>query len=146
MQPSFREYAVQVITNARAFADKISELGGCVISGGTDNHMFSLHVTKSYGIGGKEAEVILESVGISVNKNMVPFDERKPLDPSGIRIGTPAVTTRGMGVKEMYQLASVVHTALSKPLDFSLHAMLKEEVATLCKQFPIYMDQDLWTA
>lgn len=96
LQPEFKQYAKDVITNARIFAEELISYGVCIISGGTDNHLFMIDVAKSYNIGGKEAEVILEEIGISVNKNMIPFDERKPMDPSGIRIGTPAVTTRGM--------------------------------------------------
>ncbi len=86
-----------------------------VVSGGTDNHLLLLDVAKSYNLGGKEAEIILENIGISVNKNMIPFDERKPMDPSGIRVGTPAVTTRGMTENEMQILADIMHEALSHP-------------------------------
>jgi glycine hydroxymethyltransferase len=83
-----------------------------VVSGGTDNHLFLLDVFGSKGVTGKEAEKTLEKVGISVNKNMIPYDPRKPLDPSGIRIGTPAVTTRGMGVSEMRDIARIIEEAL----------------------------------
>lgn len=145
LQPEFKQYAKDVITNAQALCEEFIGYGARIVSGGTDNHLFMIDVAKSYNIGGKEAEVILEEIGISANKNMIPFDERKPMDPSGIRIGTPAVTTRGMGVHQMKELASIIHQALSNPLDGTLHANLKTQVHALCKAFPIYLDQNLWT-
>lgn len=93
-------------------------------------------MSASYGVGGKFAEEALEAVGISVNKNMIPFDERKPMDPSGIRIGTPALTTRGMKEHEMLELAEIIDTAIRFP---NKKAELKLQVEAMCKNFPIYM-------
>lgn len=145
LKPEFKTYAKQVITNAQSLANALIKHGVRVVSGGTDNHLLLLDVAKSYNLGGKEAEIILENIGISVNKNMIPFDERKPMDPSGIRVGTPAVTTRGMTENEMQILADIMHEALSHPWDIQIQNTLKNQIRTLCKEFPIYLDKDLWT-
>lgn len=110
--PEFQKYARNVIDNARTLSKELMDRGFRVVSGGTDNHLFLLDVFGSKGVTGKEAEKALEKVGISVNKNMIPYDPRKPLDPSGIRIGTPAVTTRGMGASEMRDIARIIEEAL----------------------------------
>ncbi len=102
LQPDFKIYAQRVLDNAKALADALLSGGVRLVSGGTDNHLLLLDVT-TLGLGGKQAEEVLGACGITVNKNMIPFDERKPMDPSGIRIGTPALTTRGMGPAEMRQ-------------------------------------------
>ncbi len=94
LTPEFREYSQQVVKNAQALAQELMTLGARVITGGTDNHLFLVDVTQGYEIPGKQAEVALENAGISCNKNMIPYDTRKPADPSGIRLGTPAITTR----------------------------------------------------
>ncbi len=116
-----------------------------IVSSGTDNHLLCIDVAESYGIGGKQAEEILEHIGISVNKNMIPFDLRKPLDPSGIRIGTPAVTTRGMGKDEMIFLAEIVDHALRSPNNNDIHIALKGKVGELCARFPVYTNSTQWT-
>lgn len=136
--PEFRQYARNVVNNARALSTELMDRGFRVISGGTDNHLFLLDVFGSKGVTGKEAEKALEKVGISVNKNMIPYDPRKPLDPSGIRMGTPAVTTRGMGVDEMRIIARIVEEAVLMRDDESKLSKLSEEVRELCKKFPIY--------
>lgn len=96
-----------------------------------------LDVFSSVGLSGKEAEKILENIGVSTNKNMIPFDTRKPLDPSGIRIGTAAITTRGFTEKECEKLAKIMVSALKNPINTSLHQELKKEVHEMCQQFPI---------
>ena len=138
LSPEFVIYGERVIKNAQKFAQELMMHGVRIVSGWTDNHLFCIDVAASYSIGGKQAELLLEDIGISVNKNMIPFDTRKPLDPSGIRLGTPAVTTRGMGISEMQTLASIVHQSLSSPLNIDLQKTLALEVRTLCDRFPIY--------
>jgi glycine hydroxymethyltransferase len=96
LEPEFQTYSAQVIKNAQALAGELEKRGYKIVSGGTDNHLMLVDVFGSKQITGKEAEHVLETVGISINKNMIPFDPRKPIDPSGIRLGTPAITTRGM--------------------------------------------------
>lgn len=136
--PSFGEYAKQVIENAQILATHLSSQGLRVVSGGTDNHLMLLDVFGSFGITGKEAEKALEEVGISCNKNMIPFDPRKPLDPSGIRIGTPAITTRGMKSKEMQILADMIIRTLKSKDNASELEKIKQEVKELCIRFPLY--------
>ncbi len=136
--PEFKAYAANVVKNARALSDALVGHGFRVVSGGTDNHLLLLDVFGSKGATGKEAEKALEAVGISVNKNMIPYDPRKPLDPSGIRVGTPAITTRGMGVEEMKTVARVMNDAIENREDASKLAELAKEIAVLCWKFPIY--------
>jgi glycine hydroxymethyltransferase len=136
LRPEFRCYAQSIIDNARTLADTLAAGGLRLISGGTDNHLILVDVTP-LGIGGKLAEAALERCGITVNKNMIPFDERKPLDPSGIRIGTPAVTTRGMGLDEMKQIGSWMLDALNNPQDNVVLGRIGSEVTALCSQFPV---------
>jgi glycine hydroxymethyltransferase len=118
---------------AKVFGDA----GIRVVSGGTDNHIVLLDIYGSLGLTGKEAEHILESIGVSTNKNMIPYDPRKPLDPSGIRIGTPAITTRGFDEVVSGQLAHIMVAALHNPTDETLLMSLKSEVRTLCIAYPI---------
>lgn len=136
--PEFKAYASKVVENARALSDALVGHGFRVVSGGTDNHLLLLDVFGSKGATGKEAEKALEAVGISVNKNMIPYDPRKPLDPSGIRVGTPAITTRGMGIEEMRTVARVMNDAIENREDASKLAELAKEIAVLCSKFPIY--------
>lgn len=136
--PSFGTYAKQVVANAQTLAVNLSSQGLRVVSGGTDNHLMLLDVFGSFGITGKEAEKALEEVGISTNKNMIPFDPRKPLDPSGIRIGTPAITTRGMGASEMEVLGNIIIRTLKNREDASELGKIKQEVKNLCVKFPLY--------
>ena len=139
LTPEFQAYCVQVIKNAQALSEELSVLGVRIVSGGTDNHLLCMDVANSYDLGGKKAELVLEQIGISTNKNMIPFDPRKPLDPSGVRLGTPAVTTRGMWVPEMKTLAHIIDKALRNPDDVTGLAALHTEVVNLCKKFPIYV-------
>ena len=136
LRPEFKRYAQSVIDNARTLAGALTSGGIRLVSGGTDNHLLLLDVTV-LGLGGKQAEATLGNCGITVNKNMIPFDERKPMDPSGVRIGTPAITTRGMGAGEMKRLAKWMLEALKSPDDAALHTRIRGEVFDLCEQFPV---------
>jgi glycine hydroxymethyltransferase len=135
LQPSFKEYAKQIIANAKALAESLMSGGLSLVSGGTDNHLMLVDVTK-VGIGGKLATEVLEKCGITVNMNMIPYDQRKPMDPSGVRIGTPALTSRGMKESEMRQIGSWILEALQAAEDAKVHNKIRTEVSELCKQFP----------
>jgi glycine hydroxymethyltransferase len=135
LQPEFRIYAAQIIANARTLAQELERLGFRLVSGGTDNHLMLVDVV-SRGVTGKTAEQALDGAGITVNKNMIPFDSRRPMDPSGIRIGTPALTTRGMGEVEMRVIASWIGEVLAKPDDKSVQERVRGQVLELCQQFP----------
>jgi glycine hydroxymethyltransferase len=136
MQPGFKKYAQQVIDNAKTLAEVLLAGGLKLVSGGTDNHLLLVDVTP-LGIGGKLAEQALDRCGITVNKNMIPFDERKPIDPSGVRVGTPALTTRGMGTGEMRTIAKWMLEALRAPEDQAVLDRIRGEIRTLCQQFPV---------
>ena len=135
MKPEFVEYANQILKNAKKLSEKLMEYDFNLISGGTDNHLMLVDLTNK-NITGKQAEETLEKVGITVNKNTIPFDERKPWDPSGIRIGTPALTTRGMKEKEMEIVAQFIDRALKNPSDDNLEK-IRLEVKEFTKDFPI---------
>ena len=132
----FRRYGAAVVKNAKTLAESLSSAGLRLISGGTDNHLMLVDVT-SIGLGGKQAEKSLDACGITVNMNMIPFDTRKPMDPSGIRIGTPALTTRGMGITEMKQIGTWISQALRNPDDLKLLGSIREEVRGMCLNFPV---------
>lgn len=137
LQPTFKDYQTQVIKNAATLASSLKELGFRIVSGGTDNHLMLVDVFAK-GITGKAAEKALEHAGITVNKNTIPFDQNPPLVASGIRIGTPALTTRGMGEKEMQTIATWIADVLADP-ENSVHLQnIKAEVQKLCKNFPLY--------
>jgi glycine hydroxymethyltransferase len=137
LQPSFSTYVRQVIANARQMAKVFQDAGVRVVSWGTDNHIILLDIHGSLWLTGKEAEHILESIGVSTNKNMIPYDPRKPLDPSGIRIGTPAITTRGFDEAASEKLAHIMVRALQHHTDTTLLDTLKSEVRDLCITYPI---------
>jgi glycine hydroxymethyltransferase len=128
LKPEFVEYSKNVIANARALAAALQEKGYRIISGGTDNHLMLVDVFGSKNITGKEAEKALEKVGISINKNMIPFDPRKPLDPSGVRLGTPALTTRGCGVNDMKTVADLIDETLTHREDEAALGSIREKV------------------
>jgi glycine hydroxymethyltransferase len=136
LQPEFKEYAAAIIANAKALAETLLSGGLKLVSGGTDNHLMLVDVTP-LSIGGKLATQVLEHCGITVNMNMIPFDSRKPMDPSGIRIGTPALTTRGLGTSEMQQIGRWMLAALKSPDDQSQQHRIRGEVSALCSQFPV---------
>jgi glycine hydroxymethyltransferase len=136
LKPDFKIYAQRIIDNAKALADALMKEGLSLVSGGTDNHLMLVDVT-SLGIGGKVAEAALDKAGITVNKNMIPYDQRKPLDPSGVRIGTPALTTRGMGPDEMRTIATWILRALRAAENDHVLSEIHSEVTELCQQFPV---------
>ena len=139
LEPSFREYAQSVIDNAQVLAETLVAGGLQLASGGTDNHLMLADVTP-VGLTGKIAEESLDRAGITVNKNMIPFDDRKPVDPSGIRVGTPALTTRGMGPGEMRQIGDWMLQALQSPDETSLHETISQSVSQMCENFPVPAD------
>ena len=136
-EPSFVEYQKQIVLNARRLASVLVEGGFRLVSGGTDNHLMLVDVF-SRGLTGKAAEAALGTAGITVNKNAIPFDPNPPMVASGIRIGTPAVTTRGMGEREMDRIGELIIRALATPDDAAALAMVKVEVEKLCRMFPLY--------
>ena len=137
LRPAFRDYIQQVIDNAKYLAEDLMKHGFPIVSGGTDNHLMLIDVFTKAGIGGKQAETALDAAGITVNKNMIPYDPRKPMDPSGIRIGTPALTTRGMKEPEMKQIARWITDVLAKPADDDLISRVRGSVRELCEHFPV---------
>ena len=135
LEPSFKEYIHRVVENAKVLAQALVGHGFAVTTGGTDNHLMLVDLT-SKGIAGKPAAQALDRAGIVANYNAVPFDPRKPFDPSGLRIGTPAVTSRGMGIAEMERLAAWIERVVSKPTDEAEIAKVAGEVKALCAKFP----------
>jgi len=133
----FKEYGRQVVKNCRVLADNLMGNGLKLSTDGTDNHLILADVTPK-SLTGRLAEKVLDDVGITVNKNTIPFDERKPFDPSGIRLGTPALTTRGMKESEMQHIADLITKALDNHDNALVKARLKDEVHELCSRFPIY--------
>ncbi len=139
MQPSFKEYARQIVLNARALAEELLHQGFDLISGGTDNHLILIDLTRK-GVPGKTAEAALDKARITCNKNMVPFDTRTPFNPSGIRIGTPALTTRGMKEPEMKKVGQWMAEVINHIDDESVCARVGSEIRELCTHFPIYAE------
>ncbi|RJP62491.1 MAG: serine hydroxymethyltransferase [Ignavibacteriales bacterium] len=137
LQDSFTDYAKQIMKNAKTLANKLSSLGYDIVSGGTDNHLMLIDLTNK-NITGKQAENTLGAAGITVNKNMVPFDQRSPFVTSGIRIGTPAMTTRGMKEPEMKTIADLINKALTNVDNEKILADVKNDVEQLCSKFPLY--------
>ncbi len=135
--PAFREYQTQVVKNASALADEVAATGFRVVSGGTDNHMFLTDVF-SRGITGKDGQNMLEAANITVNKNTIPFDQNKPMVASGVRIGAPAVTTRGLREPEMKLIAGFIARVLDSRGDAEVTQQVKREVKELCNRFSIY--------
>ncbi len=137
LQPEFEEYAKQIIRNAKALAAKLVSLGFKIISGGTDNHLMLVD-TRNKNITGKAAQEALDNVGITCNKNAVPFDDKSPLITSGIRLGTPALTTRGMKEKEMEQIAELINMIVSNPQDEKTKTDVRNAVEEITSRFPLY--------
>ncbi|HVJ83504.1 MAG TPA: serine hydroxymethyltransferase [Planctomycetia bacterium] len=136
-QPSFKKYAAQVVANAQTLAAELARGGLRIVSGGTDNHLMLVDVTTFDGLSGKVAEKALDQAGITVNKNMIPYDPRKPMDPSGIRIGAAALATRGMKEAEMKQVAAWILKALKAPADEQALLGVRREIQALCTSFPV---------
>ena len=140
LQPEFREYAAQVVANAKVLAQTLAEEGFRIISGGTDTHLMLVDVF-SKGMLGSEAEKALGDAGITVNKNAIPFDTNPPMKPSGVRIGTPALTTRGMKEGEMRQVGRWIAEALLHRADASVASKVRGQVLELCEAFPLYAER-----
>jgi glycine hydroxymethyltransferase len=136
MQPEFVEYQKKLLNNARVLAAELQRYGMRIVSGGTDNHIVLVDLS-SQEMSGKDAEEALWAAGISVNRNTIPFDSRPPLTTSGIRLGTPAVTTRGLGTAEMKRIASLIARVLSPAGDKRAQKQVRQEVREMCQQFPI---------
>jgi len=137
LQPSFKTYAAQILKNARAMADVFENHDIRMITGGTSNHLILADVFGSLDISGQEAETVLDEVGITLNKNSIADDTRKPMDPSGIRFGTPAITTRGFKEKECARVAELMIEAMKKRNDVDTKKAIREEIRGMCKRFPI---------
>ena len=139
LDPSFREYAAQIVKNASALAEQLTKQGFRIVSGGTDNHLMVVDLrTFDAELTGKEAQLVLDEAGITLNKNTVPDDPRSPFVTSGVRIGTPAVTTQGMKEAEMAEIAALIAEALRHRADASAVAAVKSKVTALCARFPVY--------
>ncbi|MEM4348751.1 MAG: serine hydroxymethyltransferase [Candidatus Anstonellaceae archaeon] len=137
MQPEFAEYARRVVENAQALAEALMEEGMTLVSGGTDTHLILVDLTK-LKITGKDAQNALDEVGITVNKNTIPYDPLPPFVTSGIRLGTPALTTRGMGKSEMKEIAKMINKICRSPQDEELKKKIRQEVLELTASFPLY--------
>lgn len=136
MTEEYANYGQSVVDNAKTLADTLLSCGLRLVSGGTDNHLMLVDVT-AVDLGGKKAEAVLDACGITVNMNMIPFDQRKPMDPSGIRIGTPALTTRGMGGDEMKRIGQWIYNALSDSDNAALHESIRTEIREMVQAFPV---------
>lgn len=133
MNPKFKRYASQIVKNAKILGDELKKYGFNLISGGTDNHLVLVDLTNK-NITGKETQILLEKAGIVTNKNTIPYDPRPPFNPSGLRLGTPAITTRGMKEKEMEKIAFWINEVISNPKSVP---KIKKQVKKLCQKFPI---------
>ncbi len=137
LKPEFREYAKQIIANSKHLASFFMDRGAKLVTNGTDNHLMLIDCVKSWNLPGGEVETLLDCVGITLNKNMIPDDPRKPMDPSGVRLGTPAITTRGMKEKDMETLGGFILKAIEKRTDDGAIKTLHGEVIEWCRKFPV---------
>ena len=137
LQPSFKEYGAQVVKNAAALADELTKLGYRIVSGGTDTHVMLVDLTNK-DVTGKEAQTLLDEVNITANRNTIPFEPRSPFVTSGIRLGSPALTTRGFREEDMREVARIIAHVLDAPTDESRRAEARRRVDALCKKYPIY--------
>ena len=142
LQPEYGLYCRKIVNNAQALANSLLELGYDLVSGGTDTHVILIDLTKT-GVTGKKSENTLERAGITTNKNLVPFDERSPMVTSGIRLGTPAMTTRGMGIHEMKKIATLIDRVIQNIDDENVISKVREEVTYLCSSFPLYKEMSV---
>jgi len=138
-KPSFRAYQKQIVKNAKALASELTKRKCRIVSGGTDNHLLLVDLSDKY-ITGEKAAKVLDSVGITVNKNLIPFDKKSAIQTSGLRLGTPALTTRGMKEKEMTTIADLIASTIGKPEDLKNLDYVKKEVRKLAERFPLYRD------
>ncbi len=137
LKPEFKEYSAQVIANAKALAAQLQERGLKTVSNGTDNHLVLVDL-RSVGMTGKVADMLVSEVNITANKNTVPFDPESPFVTSGLRLGTPAMTTRGMGTEEFKEIANIIADRLTNPEDAAIEQQCRDRVAALCSRFPLY--------
>ena len=137
LQPEFKEYAEQVIKNAKVLAAELMDKGLTIVSGGTGTHVMLVDV-RNTGLTGKEAEHLLDEIGITANKNTIPFDPASPFVTSGVRLGTPALTTRGLKEDDMKEIADIIATVLQNPEDTAKHQDAAKRVAALCEKYPLY--------
>jgi glycine hydroxymethyltransferase len=140
LAPEFRAYSQQIVANAKTLAETVLDKGFKVVSGGTDNHLFLLSLIGRETTG-KAAQIALDRAGITANKNMIPFDPRKPTVTSGVRIGTPAVTTRGMREAEMVKIGDLIARVLASPDDLETLDKIRDEVGVFCREFPLYPER-----
>ena len=137
LQPEFKTYAAQIVKNAKILADKLTADGFRIVSGGTDNHLMLVDLT-SKNLTGKEAQNLLDEVNITANKNTIPFEPRSPFVTSGLRLGSPALTTRGFVEDDMREVADIIALVLDNPSDADKKIQARERVAALCKKYPLY--------
>jgi glycine hydroxymethyltransferase len=137
LKPEFKTYCGQVIDNARALATQLQNRGFKIVSGGTDNHLMLVDL-RSIGMTGKVADQLVSKVNITANKNTVPFDPESPFVTSGLRLGSPAMTTRGMGVAEFTEIGNIIADRLLNPEDEAIAQDCQQRVADLCSRFPLY--------
>lgn len=141
LQPEFQEYAKQILKNAKRLSEQLMAKGFTLVTNGTDNHLMVAETVSSFGVGGKLAEETLDKIHLTVNKSMIPNDERKPFDPSGIRLGTPAITSRGMKEQDMDMVAEWMYKAITHHSDEKYLTTLAKEVREYCGQFPLPSDK-----
>ncbi|HPN73563.1 MAG TPA: serine hydroxymethyltransferase, partial [Candidatus Omnitrophota bacterium] len=139
LKPEFKVYQGKIKTNARKLSEELSSRGFRIVSGGTDNHLMLVDLSNK-GVTGKEATVCLDKAGITVNKNLIPFDQKSPFVTSGIRLGTPAVTTRGMGEREMARIAELIDRAIAARDDEAKLSAIRKDVKEMLRDFPLYAD------
>ena len=137
LSPEFKKYQQKIVVNAKALADELAQKGLRIVSGGTDNHLLLVDLT-SKDLSGKEAAAMLDAERITVNKNLIPFDKRSPFQTSGLRLGTPAVTTRGMGLREMRQIAGIIFEVIAARGQEEAVTAVAKKVEALIKKFPLY--------
>ncbi|NES70362.1 MAG: serine hydroxymethyltransferase, partial [Okeania sp. SIO2D1] len=137
LKPEFKDYSEQVIANAQALATGLSDRGLKIVSGGTDNHLLLVDL-RSINMTGKQADLLVSGVNITANKNTVPFDPQSPFVTSGLRLGSPAMTTRGLGKEEFIEIANIIADRLTNPEDETVKNNCLRRVASLCERFPLY--------
>ena len=137
LSPAFKEYAQQIINNAQTMAKTLQEKNFRIVSGGTDNHLMLVDLTNK-GITGKEAQNILDEVGITANRNTIPFEKLSPFVTSGIRLGSPALTTRGFKEEDFVEVANIIALVLDNPEDEASKEQARQRVAALCAKYPLY--------
>jgi glycine hydroxymethyltransferase len=137
LEPSFETYAKQVIVNAKTLAEALMQRGAKLITNGTSNHLMMIDVLSSFNLSGKQAQQLLDTVGLTANMNMIPDDTRSPLDPSGLRLGTPALTTRGAAEGDMEKIADWITQVLKNPEDTTLHQDIKQQVIEFAEKLPV---------